>query len=145
MDSIENINQNYRNQFFDTQRPEPKNEMDKETFLTLFIEGLKNQDPTEPMEHSEMMAQMTNLALMESVSTMKRSIEEFTRINNGASTNGIVEYSHLIGKKVKIENSEGKFEGVVQSVGKQMNENVLELDNGEFYLVDTIVGIYPND
>src|SRR5690625_7935969 len=73
MDSIENINQNYRNQFFDTQRPEPKNEMDKETFLTLFIEGLKNQDPTEPMEHSEMMAQMTNLALMESVSTMKRS------------------------------------------------------------------------
>jgi len=145
MDSIENINRNYQSQLFDTQRSKPKSEMDGNTFMTLFIEGLKNQDPTEPMEHSEMMAQMTNLALMESVNTMKELIEEFTGVNGGVSTGGIVEYSHLIGRKVEIENSEGKFEGVVQSVGKQMDENVLELDNGDFYLIDTIVGIYPND
>lgn len=138
MDSIENINQSYIDNTRE-QRQTDNTEMTRDSFMRLFIESLRNQDPLEPMEQSEMMSQITNLALMESVENMKSIVEGLEGAVNGSLN--VSSNVELIGKEVKVENSEGEFEGIVVSVGRQGGESVFEMDNGEYYLTDTIVGI----
>lgn len=54
----------------------PKQEMDKETFLTLLVAQLRYQDPTAPMDTSQMMAQTTQLATMEQLTAMSETARE---------------------------------------------------------------------
>ncbi|HEY3339966.1 MAG TPA: flagellar hook capping FlgD N-terminal domain-containing protein [Propionicimonas sp.] len=43
----------------------PKKEMDKEVFLSLLVAQLRNQDPSSPMDTTQMMAQSSQLSSME--------------------------------------------------------------------------------
>ena len=43
----------------------PKKDLDKEVFLALLVTQLRNQDPSSPMDTTEMMAQSSQLASME--------------------------------------------------------------------------------
>jgi len=43
----------------------PKGELDKEAFMNLLVAQLRNQDPSSPMDTSQMMAQTTQLSTME--------------------------------------------------------------------------------
>ena len=54
----------------------PKQGMDQETFLTLLVAQLRNQDPSSPMDTSEMMAQSTQLASMEQLTAMADTTRE---------------------------------------------------------------------
>ena len=59
-----------------TQAAAPKQDMDKEVFLSLLVAQLRNQDPTAPMDTGEMMAQSTQLASMEQLSAMADTSRE---------------------------------------------------------------------
>ncbi|MDF2917484.1 MAG: flagellar hook capping protein, partial [Microbacterium sp.] len=45
--------------------PAPKQTLDSEVFLQLLVAQMKNQDPSSPLDTNEMMAQTTQLAMME--------------------------------------------------------------------------------
>jgi flagellar basal-body rod modification protein FlgD len=53
----------------------PKQEYDSELFLGLLVTQLRNQDPSSSMETSEIVAQTTSLAMMESLSAMRTLVE----------------------------------------------------------------------
>lgn len=58
--------------------PAPKQTMDSEVFLKLLVTQMSNQDPSSPMDTSQMMAQTTQLAMMEQMTAMAgTSTEQF--------------------------------------------------------------------
>ena len=122
--------------------PVNNTEMNGDSFLKLFIESLKNQDPMAPMDQAQMMGQLTQLTMIETVTNMKAAVDKLMS-NSGA--NPIGDYIDLIGKKVKIEEGEKSAEGVVISVGKQGENLMFEMANGDAYNVSSIVGVTTNN
>jgi len=53
------------------------NELDREAFLKLLIVQLRNQDPLEPMEDKEFIAQLAQFSNLEQMQIMNRTIEPF--------------------------------------------------------------------
>ena len=54
----------------------PKKEMDKEVFLALLVAQMRYQDPTSPMDTTEMMAQSTQMATMEQLTAVADTTRE---------------------------------------------------------------------
>lgn len=80
----------------------PKQEMDKEMFLTLLVAQLRNQDPSSPMDTTQMMAQSTQLASMEQLSTLADTGRESFALQMRVAAGGLVgqEVSFLDAKGV---------------------------------------------
>jgi len=53
----------------------PKGQLNNEDFLHLFLEELKNQDPTEPMDNNKILDQTAQLASIEANEALKVSLE----------------------------------------------------------------------
>lgn len=89
----------------------PKQEMDKEVFLALLVAQLRNQDPTSPMDTTDMMAQSTQLASMEQLT----AVADTTRESFGLQMR--VAASALLGREVSWTDAEGvQRTGVVDGV-----------------------------
>ena len=54
----------------------PKKEMDKEVFLALLVAQMRYQDPTSPMDTTDMMAQSTQMASMEQLTAVADTTRE---------------------------------------------------------------------
>ena len=54
----------------------PKQSLDSEVFLHLLVTQMKNQDPSSPLDTNEMMAQTTQLAMMEQLTALSDSFSE---------------------------------------------------------------------
>lgn len=86
----------------------------KDDFLTLLVTQLQYQDPTSPMETSEMMQQMSMLGLMEQTTNMKTALEELSKSMEMSKWQ---QASNMIGKEVDAQNSAGQYvTGVVEEV-----------------------------
>lgn len=85
--------------------------LDKDAFLQLLVASLKYQDPSQPMDTSELMAQTTQLATMEQLATITSlSQEAFALQQRGSAT-------ALVGKYVEYFDNDGKrITGLVESV-----------------------------
>ena len=113
--------------------------MDENSFLRLFIESLKNQNPLEPMNQSEMMGQIVQFTMIENVTNMKKAVTDL--LEQSKPANPISPYFGLVDKYVRVETEAGFDEGKVTSVGLQGTEVVVELDNGHEYDVSYLVGV----
>lgn len=89
----------------------PKQTMDGEMFMKLLVAQLKNQDPSSPMDTNAMMAQTTQLAMMEKLTEMATtSGEDFSLQMRSAA-------SALLGKTVTYTGPDGSsVTGTVTSV-----------------------------
>jgi flagellar basal-body rod modification protein FlgD len=56
--------------------PARKQTLDSEVFLQLLVAQMKNQDPSSPLNTNEMMAQTTQLAMMEQLVTLADTVTE---------------------------------------------------------------------
>ena len=54
------------------------NSLSNEAFMRLFLEQLKNQDPTAPMETQEILTQTAQLTQVEAQEKMKTAMEKMT-------------------------------------------------------------------
>jgi flagellar basal-body rod modification protein FlgD len=79
----------------------PKQEMDQEVFLSLLVAQLRNQDPSAPMDTSEMMAQSTQLASMEQLSAMADVTRESFELQARIAA------ANLVGKQVTALDADG--------------------------------------
>lgn len=81
---------------------EPKKELDKDDFLNLMVTQLKNQDPLNPMDNSQFIAQTTQMSSLEQLINIAKTLEsqsindKQSQFFNGAS---------FIGKNVKYHGS----------------------------------------
>ncbi len=81
-----------------TMQPSGSNSLGKDDFLKLLIAQLQNQDPTNPMDDREFIAQMATFSSLEQMTNMNQSLQRFVDMQ---TTQSLVQHSELIGEKVK--------------------------------------------
>lgn len=67
-----------------------KNTLTIESYFKLLAAQLQNQDMTNPMSNSEMMAQMTQMAMVQSLGTMTEAVNNSTNITTQTYAAGLV-------------------------------------------------------
>ncbi|WP_138414827.1 flagellar hook assembly protein FlgD [Aquibacillus sediminis] len=111
-------------------------ELGKDEFLKILMTQLQNQDPSNPMEDKEFIAQMANFSTLEQMTNMSSSMDKLVE---NQSMSPILQYSHLIGKEVsyyRVDKETGDVKepkemitSVVKSVSQNEGQAVLELGN----------------
>jgi len=105
-------------------------------FINMMITQLQNQDPTDPVKNSDLLAQMSQIGQLQSTSDLETSLKSFT-LQNALSSAG-----SLIGKSVQgLDTNGAPISGLVTSV-QVVDSNVsLELDNGQSLALANVTGI----
>lgn len=123
-------------------RSTPGTEMGKDQFLQLLVTQLQNQDPLNPMEDKDFMAQMAQFSSLEQMMNMTKSIDTLVQ---SQLVSPVIQYSHMIGKYVSYDIKDDKTGAVTESkngkvvaVSQKDGWAILELDNGEKVYADAI-------
>ena len=107
-----------------------KQVMDKDDFLKILITQLAHQDPTQPMEDKEFIAQMAQFSTLEQMTNMGA---EFTKLS-GILKSG--QAFSLLGKTVEIISREEVISGVVSEIAGREYPRVLV--NGRYFDIEDI-------
>ena len=108
-----------------------KASIDYDSFLKLLIAQMKNQDPTDPMDASEQIAQLATFSQVEQSIQMNSNLE--TLITGNALTNA----SSYIGKT--ITSADEKTSGVVASVRVYSDTMIATTNDGKE--IPIVVGV----
>lgn len=112
------------------------NELGKDDFLKLLITQMQNQDPTEPMENTEFIAQMAQFSSLEQMTNMSSSFEKMANyITETTATS-------TLGKTVELNVGDATVTGVV--TGATRGEKPEVIVNGMRYDINKIAAIYAN-
>jgi len=85
--------------------------MDAEVFLQLLVAQMRNQDPSSPMDTNQMMAQTTQLAMMEQLTSMSETTTENFALSMRQTA------ASLIGKNASYLDADGTTQtGLVSKV-----------------------------
>lgn len=112
------------------------NQLGKDDFLKLLITQLSNQDPTNPMENTEFIAQMAQFSSLEQMTNMNESFGRMASMINSSQA------ATTIGKTVEIDAGDTTTRGVVEAT--TMGQNPQVLVNGMYYDLNKINAIYGN-
>jgi flagellar basal-body rod modification protein FlgD len=120
--------------------------MGKEQFLRLLVEQLKNQDPLQPLEDREFIAQMTQFSNLEQLINLNQAMTVMMNLHLG---NALSSQSQLIGKTVDwaLEKEKEIIEGqgVVKGIILVGNELWAELESGLRIPVDSIYRVWDGN
>lgn len=113
-----------------------KQQLDKDDFMMLMIAQLKNQDPTNPVDDKQSIAQMAQFSSLEQMSNMSRDFKLMATMigNNNAAS--------VLGKSVDVDAGNREISGVVQSV--EMGETPQILVDGYYYDYSKILRVKQN-
>ncbi|ABM45578.1 hypothetical protein X471_01204 [Bartonella bacilliformis str. Heidi Mejia] len=114
----------------DTPDTGAKKNTDYDTFVKLLVAQMKNQDPTNPMNSTEFVAQLASFSMVEQAIKMNDKLEQV--LANGAISGA----EGYVGKYIQFEDKDGNIiEGYVKSVDIYSDGIVATLDNGEKVLI----------
>lgn len=89
------------------------------------VTQLQHQDPTQPESNDQLLAQMSQIAQLQSSTQLQTSLSQMVLQNQISSAGS------LIGKSVQgLDDQANQLTGVVTSVRVQQNQVYLQLDNG---------------
>ena len=91
------------------------NVMDKNDFLKLFVEQLKNQDPMNPMENYEVASQLAQYSSLEQLVNVNDNFKKFLDLT---SMNAYFQGVNLIGKSVEYSGDKLDYDPSKESVLK---------------------------
>jgi len=120
-------------------------ELDKEAFLKLLIAQLANQDPMNPMEDREFIAQMAQFSSLEQMANMSRTMEKMAEANKFSAVSYV---GKTVGFTKEAETEGGKpkqVAAIVKAVwfDDPKNGTVLETTEG-FVPLKKIEGVGPS-
>ncbi|QKS71434.1 flagellar hook assembly protein FlgD [Paenalkalicoccus suaedae] len=123
--------------YFEEYKEQQKNQansstLDQDAFLKILLTQLSNQDPLNPMEDKEFIAQMAQFSSLEQMTQMNQSLKTFLE---ASSRSELASNAELIGKVISYErtNSSGEKtpqEGLVTSVVLKEGRTLVELEDG---------------
>ena len=112
-------------------------ELGKDEFLTLLITQMQNQDPLNPMDNTEMIAQLAQFSSLEQMQNLNESFTTYRQDNSIALS------CMLTGATVQLELQSGAtVEGVVDKVYWEDDEMNIQID-GAAYTSTDIYSITP--
>ena len=97
-------------------------------FEKLFLTELQNQDPSEPMDNSEMITQMAQTNMVSYLSDINKSLSSLT------SSNSLTQATSMIGKAVSgldSTNNNAAMAGIVYSLRSESGVIYLNLGNNK--------------
>lgn len=100
-----------------------KTALDYNTFLTLLVAQLKNQDPTEPMDATEQVAQLATFSQVEQTIQTNKRLEMLLQSSN------LSQAGSMIGRT--LTSVDGTVTGVVEEVKVLSDGLTAVLDTGE--------------
>ena len=103
----------------------PQQNLGKDDFLKLLITQLSYQDPTNPMQDKEFIAQMAQFSTLEQMTSMSADFSKLTAMMAGS------EASQSLGRNVELAVGDRLVQGTVKAVTR--DENPMILVNGSFY------------
>lgn len=123
---------------------QPNQDLGKDEFIKILMTQLQHQDPLNPMEDKDFIAQMATFSSLEQMMNMAKSIDMLV---NNQMVSPVIQYSHMIGKEVTYESvdEETKEESEVTSkviaVSQKDGWAILELENGEKVYADGVIQV----
>jgi flagellar basal-body rod modification protein FlgD len=93
------------------------------SFISLLVAELKNQDPTQPMDPSQMVSQLAT------ISEVGQAVQTNTNLSSLLTATSLSQAEQLIGKTVT--SSDGSTSGKVTSVTVNSNGTTAILSNGQ--------------
>jgi flagellar basal-body rod modification protein FlgD len=110
----------------------------KDDFLKILMTQLQNQDPMNPMQDKDFVAQMATFSSLEQMTNMGKSMEQFVEVQK---QNSMISYNQFVGKDVTwhklSESTDGSTvpqietgTGQVASIQFKENQVYLLLENG---------------
>lgn len=108
-------------------KSDPNNYMTFDNYLKLLTEQMKNQDFNDPMDDSEVLAQMAQYSMLEGIKSMTQQ----SNISYATS---------LVGQVVTVDDGKGAYTGMVESVTVKSGEPWLMID-GMSYKSDKVTDI----
>ncbi|NJP36349.1 flagellar hook assembly protein FlgD [Alkalicoccus luteus] len=82
------------------QNQAPQQDLDRDAFMKILMTQLQNQDPMNPMEDKEFIAQMAQFSTLEQMTNLN---ETMRKMFESQQQNGFVSHSDLIGREVTYE------------------------------------------
>ncbi len=115
-----------------TQKPSSRGfqDLSGEDFLLLLIQELQMQDPMNPTDNKEIVAQMAGVRQMEQSAKLNKTLEALAAEQRFGSTSGLI--GHYVAGRVT-DNSGRSYEiqGLVIGVRYEQGNAILELHNGK--------------
>ncbi len=105
--------------------------MSFDSYLQLIVAQMQNQDFNNPMDDSEVLAQMAQYSMLEGIKNMTQQ-------------SSISYATSLVGKAVTVKSGDNVYTGVVQSITMVDGEPRLMID-GTGYKIDTVTDIVANN
>lgn len=120
----------------------PENELGRDAFLQLLVQQLSNQDPMEPMDNSQMIAQLAQFSSLEQMEQLNSTFgESFEFLNGNVDQLNFISAQGLLGKFVEGLDAEGDLHrGTVESVHLDGSIVVLTVD-GKPMPMSAVIGI----
>src|SRR5699024_5467698 len=78
----------------------PNPELGKDEFLKILMVQLQNQDPLDPMDDKDFVAQMATFSQLEQTMNIASSMD---RLVENKTISPVIQYSQLIGKEINYE------------------------------------------
>ncbi len=111
-------------------------ELGKDDFLKLLMAQMTHQDPTEPMDNSQFIAQMAQFSSLEQMYNVSNGFTKMAQMMQSSEAAG------TLGKVVDLDVEGEKVTGVVE--GFTRGENPQIQVNGNFYNMDYVRAVYSN-
>lgn len=109
-------------------------QLGKDDFLKLLITQLSNQDPTNPMEDTQFIAQMAQFSSLEQMTNMNESFNKMAAMINSSQA------AATIGRTIDIDVGDTTARGVVEATTMGSQPQVMV--NGMYYDLDKIKAVY---
>ena len=119
----------------------PKSGLGKDDFLKLMLTQMQHQDPLDPMDNQQMVAQMAQFSSLEQMSNLNKNFEQ------ASATTAFMDATRLLGKEIHISNpnyQEGGSATVVSRVKAINNTSsgpIITLANGQITTLDQILQV----
>ncbi|MBQ8636284.1 hypothetical protein IJX73_00680 [bacterium] len=115
---------------------ESSSSVNSQDFLYLLTQQLQYQDPMNPMDNSEMLAQEAQFATLEQMEALTSSFSEFSSIYQANS---------LLGQNVEVSVDGKETSGKVEYVDFSDTSGASVSINGNMYPLSSVTKVYPED
>ncbi|MEM5948657.1 flagellar hook assembly protein FlgD [Spirochaetia bacterium 38H-sp] len=113
-----------------------KQNLDKDDFLKLLITQLTHQDPTQPLEDKEFIAQMAQFSSLEQITNMNTELAKMSgRLMSSQAVS-------LLGRTVSVKDGDNIISGVVDEI--RGNDFPQLRINNRFYDISAVESILSN-
>lgn len=115
---------------------ESNSSVSSKDFLFLLTQQLQYQDPMNPMDNSQMLAQEAQFATLEQMEALTSSFSQFSNIYQANS---------LLGQNVEVNIDGKKSSGVVEYVDFSDTKGASISISGKMYPLSSVSKVYPQD